>query len=218
VVAVIEAHYERYGQIIVPAGTKAIGELQGANRTGIVTIHFNTLEYPGGMSESIDGNAVSLQLGPLNGNVSGTNKGKQFLARTLTGVGTVAAFAVGRPGGLSLSGPVDNSILLRERIAQNVGIAGEQELMNLAMNQDVVVTVPGNTRFFIVLFIVLGRAGDRDRRTRDSTGQPFSAQPGSQQAERTLSYPDLRELLTLKRELDRLNPNTTRNRNDGSDK
>jgi hypothetical protein len=37
VVAVIEAHYERDGQIVVPAGTKAIGDLQGATRSGITS-------------------------------------------------------------------------------------------------------------------------------------------------------------------------------------
>ncbi len=43
---------------------------------------------------------------------------------------------------------MDNSILLRERVAQNIGIAGEQELTNLAYRQDVAVTVPDNTRFY----------------------------------------------------------------------
>jgi hypothetical protein len=131
VLAVIEAHYERDGEIIVPAGTKAVGELQSAGRSGLVGIRFHTLQMPDGRVEGIDGAAMSLNFGPLKGQVSGANRGKQFLARTLTGVGTVAAFAVGRPGGFSLSGPVDNSILLRERVAQNIGIAGEQELMNL---------------------------------------------------------------------------------------
>jgi hypothetical protein len=53
-------------------------------------------------------------------------------------MGTVAAFAVGGSGS-SLSGPTDNSILLRGRISRNIGIAGEQEFMNLACSQDVVV-------------------------------------------------------------------------------
>lgn len=132
VVAVIETHYERDGEIVVPAGTKAFGELQSAGRSGLVGIRFHTLQMPDSRIEDIDGAAISLNFGPLKGQVTGTNRGKQFLARTLTGVGTIAAFAVGRPGGFSLSGPVDNSILLRERIAQNVGIAGEQELTNLA--------------------------------------------------------------------------------------
>jgi hypothetical protein len=207
-VAVIEAHYERAGQIVVPAGTKAIGEMQGANRTGIVSIRFSTLEYPSGLSESIDGNAVSLQLGPLKGQVSGTNKGKQFLARTLTGVGTVAAFAVGRPGGFSLSGPIDNSVLLRERIAQNVGIAGEQELTNLAISQDVVVTVPGNTRFFVVISGAESRNGNR----LPGSGARSGGQATPMPSQTPLTLTELRELRALKEELTRMNAESAANR------
>lgn len=203
VVAVIETHYERNGEIVVPAGSKAFGELQSANRSGFVAIRFHSLQMPDGSTEKIDGGAVSLQFGPIKGQVAGTNRGKQFLARTLTGVGTVAAFAVGGSGGLSLSGPVDNSILLRERIAQNLGIAGEQELTNLSFNQDVVVTVPGNTRFYIVLQQAAGNQAARPsppsatgasaQRLADASGQPLP------------SAAELRELIVLKQELDRLN-------------
>jgi hypothetical protein len=42
VVASIEYNYERDGEIIIPAGTKAFGELQQANRQGIVSVHFHT--------------------------------------------------------------------------------------------------------------------------------------------------------------------------------
>jgi len=140
--------------------------------------------------------------------VSGTNKGKQFLARTLTGVGTVAAFAVGRPGGFSLSGPVDNSILLRERIAQNVGIAGEQELMNLAISQDVVVTVPGNTRFFLVISGAAAGSGNRSLgSTPRSGGQTTALAPTA-----PLSLAEIRELVALKQELNRLNRESTTDR------
>ena len=40
VVASVEYNYERDGEIIIPAGTKAFGELQQANRQGIVSVHF----------------------------------------------------------------------------------------------------------------------------------------------------------------------------------
>ena len=60
VVAVIEAHYERDGEIVVPAGTKAVGELQSANRSGLVAVRFHSLQLPQGATENIEGNAVSL--------------------------------------------------------------------------------------------------------------------------------------------------------------
>ncbi len=201
VVAVIEAHYERDGEIVVPAGTKAIGELQSASRSGVVGIRFHSLQLPQGETEPIEGSALSLQFGPLKGQVTGTNRGKQFLARALSGVGTVAAFAVGRPGGFSLSGPMDNSILLRERIAQNIGIAGEQELTNLAYTQDVVVTVPGNTRFYIVLQSPAGQI----TQPRDAAGSSASARrSGPPAADQLPSPAELRELIALKQELNRM--------------
>ena len=196
VLAVIETHYERYGEIVIPAGSRAVGELQGASRNGIVNIRFQELRLASGEVLRIEAAAIALNFGPLKGQVTGTNRGKRFLARALTGVGTIAAYTAGRPGGLALSGPLDNSILLRERVAQNIGIAGEQELMNLAYTQDIVVTVPGNTRFFIVLQhgAAAVSAAERKRAVSDSdtarSDLPTSA--------------ELRELISLKRELTRL--------------
>ena len=53
--------------------------------------------------------------------------------------------------GSGFYGPLSESALLRERVANNVGVAGDEELNELAFNQNIVVTVPGNTRFYIVL-------------------------------------------------------------------
>ncbi len=148
VVAVIEYNYERDGEIIVPAGTKAYGTLSQATPQGWVSLKFDALEFPGGRQEKINGSALSMEQGVLKGFVNGTNAGKKFLTRTLTGVGTIAAFAV---GGRGLGGQVDNSVLLRERLSSNVAMGGEQELAMLAYQQNIVVTVPANTRFYLVL-------------------------------------------------------------------
>ena len=69
----------------------------------------------------------------------------------MTGIGSMAAYLVGGGGYGGLTGPIDQSVLLRERIASNIGLAGEQELMAMAYTQNVVVTLAGNTRFYIVL-------------------------------------------------------------------
>jgi len=58
---------------------------------------------------------------------------------------------VGAGGNSGFNGPLSESALLRDRIATNIGIAGDQELNGLAFNQSIVVTVPGNTRFYIVV-------------------------------------------------------------------
>jgi hypothetical protein len=203
VVAVIETHYERDGEIVLPAGTKAFGELETGTRSGYIGIRFHTLQMPDGTTEKIEAGAMSLDLGPLKGQVSGRNRGKQFLARTLTGVGTVAAFAVGHPGGLT--GSMDNSILLRDRISQNIGMAGEQEVMNLAYSQDIVVTVPGNTRFFIVLQQGAGREGTRPGVLPAGRGGPSKTAMASNGDRPGLpTAAELRELISLKQELNRM--------------
>ena len=128
-VAAIEYNYERDGEIIIPAGAKAFGDLQQANRNGNIGIHFHTLQMPDGTTEKIDATSMSLTYGPLKGSVSGGNAVKRILVRSMTGVGTMAAYLVGGPGGFGgVSGQLDNSILLRERIASNAGLAGEQEM------------------------------------------------------------------------------------------
>lgn len=148
VTAVIEYNYEENGQLVVPAGTKAYGDLSQATPQGWVNINFHTLELPSGEQEKINGSAISMDRGVLRGDVNGKNTAKKFLTRTLTGVGTIAAFAV---GGRGLSGNLDNTVLLRERISSNVALAGEQELGTLAYQQNIVVTVSANTRFYLVL-------------------------------------------------------------------
>ena len=148
VVAVIEYNYEQNGELVIPAGTKAYGTLSQATPQGWVNIRFDALEYPGGEQEKINGSALSMEQGVLQGDVNGKNTGKKFLTRALTGIGTIAAFAV---GGRGLGGQLDNSVLLRERLSSNVAMAGEQELAMLAFQQNIVITVPANTRFYIVL-------------------------------------------------------------------
>jgi hypothetical protein len=200
VVASIEYNYERNGEIIIPAGTKAFGELQQANRQGIVSMRFHTLQMPDGTVQKIDGTAMSLGYGPLKGSVSGSNRLKRVLVRSLTGVGEMASFLVGGPGGFAgASGPLDNSVLLRERIASNAGLAGEQEVTSLAANEQIVVTVAANTRFFIVLV----DSNNQDRSPRlTPTGENKTQLAAAQSALPSAS--ELQELIDLKSELNRM--------------
>ena len=193
VVAGIEYNYEKDGEIIVPAGTRAIGALQQATRSGDIAIHFDTLERPDGTVQKIDAVAMSLAYGPLKGRLSGKNTGTRFLVRTFTGLGTAATYLIGAGGSNGFNGPLSESALLRDRIASNVGIAGDQELSQLAFNQNIVITVPGNTRFYLV--IQKGTAG---------TGPGSAANAATTQATRNRPLPgasELRQLLQLQREL-----------------
>jgi hypothetical protein len=200
VVAVIETHYERDGEIVLPAGSKAFGELESGTRSGYVGIRFHSLQFPDGATEKIEASGMSLDFGPLKGQVTGRNRGKQFLARAVAGVGSVAAFTVGHSGGLA--GPMDNSVLLRDRISQNIGMAGEQEVMNLAYAQEIVVTVPGNTRFFIVLQQGAGGEGAKP------SLRPAKSPSGGANLAGLPSAAEVQELMALKKQLDSMRQDT----------
>ena len=77
--------------------------------------------------------ASDLDYGPLKGTVNGRNGVKRAWFGSMTGIGSMAAYLVGGGGYGGLTGPINQSVLLRERIASNVGLAGEQELMAMAV-------------------------------------------------------------------------------------
>ncbi len=193
VTAVIEYNYEHEGRLVVPAGSKAFGELTGATPRGWAEIKFHTMELPNGRIEEIAGSALALDLGPLRGNVNGKNTGKKFLVRTLQGIGSAASYLVG--GGALGRSQIDGTLLLRERMADNVARAGEEELRRLAYQQQIVVTVPANTRFYLVL--------------HDRTFPPEASGPGNASSDRSagaaLSEQELEELVRLRNELRLMN-------------
>jgi len=201
VIAVIEYNYERDGEIVIPAGTKAIGQLAQANQNGQVGLRFITLQLPDGGTENIEGSAVTLDYGPLKGTVNGRNRAKRALVRSLTGVGSMATYLVGGSGYGGLTGSVDQSILLRERIASNIGLAGEQELMGLAYNQNIVVTLAGNTRFYIVL---QEPAAARQSDVAPAVGTGARTNIASADGQSLPTAAELRELISLKDELNRM--------------
>jgi type IV secretory pathway VirB10-like protein len=191
VVADIEYNYEKDGAILVPAGTKAIGELQQTSANGYVGIVFHTLQMPDGRYERIDATAMDLRNEPLKGKVTGTNKGRKFLTRTLTGVGTIAAYVVGA-GDSSQS--VTSGTLLRDRLAGNISSAGEQELANAAYAQNIVVTLPAQTR----LYIVFQKAAIEQTSAAPPRAGVTSSGPPMPTAQ------ELRELMDLRRELNQM--------------
>ena len=201
VVAAIEYNYEQDGEIVVPAGSKAIGKLEQANPSGDVSLHFTSMELPDGTSEKIDGISMGLNYGPVKGLVNGRRRGMRFLVQAMTGLGTMASYLVGAG---NFSGPLSESGLLRERIADNVGIAGQNELNQLSFNQNITVTVPGNTRFYIVLQKTDDASGQTStaRRRTDTSLSPRTAQSAP-------NLMELRELLELQREMSQLYPQGT---------
>ena len=204
VVAAIEYNYERDGETVMPAGSKAFGELVQANEHGYVGIQFHTIQMPDETTQKIDGHAVGLQFQPLRGEVTGRNTGTRFLVRSLTGVGTILAATVGVQSGTGVTDALSNNVLLRERVANNVAVAGEQQLNDLAYHQNIVVTVPGNTRFYIVLTkptsSKVGGATRGGSVPASNSGGAVSSYAGAPAP----SVQELRELLELKQELNQM--------------
>jgi hypothetical protein len=147
---------------------------------------------PDGKSQQIEASAMDLRNEPLKGKVTGTNKGRKFVTRTLTGVGTIAAYVVGS-GGSAIGQPITGGSLLRDRLAGNITSAGEQELTNAAFAQNIVVTVPAQTRFYIVFQKAAVEYSSAAPPTKASSGG--TAMPTAQ---------ELRELMDLRREINQM--------------
>ena len=187
VLAVIEYNYEHEGEIIVPAGAKAVGHIQQADRSGYMTIQFDSLMMPDGAAIPIEGVATDLSLGPPRGKVEGKNTGKNVLVRSLSGIGEVGAMLVGRE---NLDQPLSEEDMLRERVSNNVGEASDEQVSRLALTEQVVVTIPANTAIYVVL-----------EKTTSSTAASGKTTLGSSRSTSSTNTEQLRQLLQLQREL-----------------
>lgn len=194
VLAVIEYNYERDGEIIVPAGAKAVGHIRNATRSGYVDLQFDSLLMPDGASVPIEAAATDLDLRPLKGKVSGKNTGKNVLARSLSGIGQAGAMFLGQG---SLSQPLSESDLMRERVSNNIGETGDEEVSRLAVNQQIVVTVSAGAPIYVIL-----------------EQAPKSNQPAAPTSARnsvtsnSSDFDQLRQLLQLQQELNQSATNT----------
>ncbi len=146
VVAVVEYTYAIGDRIIVPAGARVYGQLQQADRSGLVSVKFDEIELLDGAREKVDAIGTGLDLGPIKGNVYGKNTGKNFLVRAVSGIGSVLAEVAGSNSSAAFS----EDDMLRERLAENIGTAGDSEVMNLNANSRVVVSVPADTKIYVV--------------------------------------------------------------------
>ncbi len=186
VVAVVEYNYERNGEIVVPAGAQAIGNIEQADRSGYISIRFDSLQLPDGSKTSLDAIATDLNAQALKGHVEGKNTGKSLLARSLSGIGEGAALFVGRR---SLNQPLSEQDLLRERVGDNIGLASDQQVTRLALTEHVIVSLSAGTAIYIVL-------QDSAKQIKPAESLNRSASQSS-----TPNAQELRELLQLQKEL-----------------
>jgi hypothetical protein len=147
VVAVIEYNYERDGQVIIPAGARALGKITQADPSGLVNIAFSSLENPDGSTVPIDAVAADMNLEAVKGKVTGRQRGKSMVVRSLSGIGETAAMIVGAP---SANSGFSEDDLMRMQIANNIGNAGDEQIMKMLTLEHIVVSVPAGTEIYIV--------------------------------------------------------------------
>ena len=187
VLAVIEYNYERDGVTLVPAGARVIGRMQDADRSGYVRIGFDVLMMPDGSAMPIQAVATDLEMRPLRGKVEGKNTGKNVLVRSLSGIGQVGATLVGRG---NLNQPLSESDLVRERVSNNIGEGGDEQISRLAVTQHIVVTISADTPIYVVL----------EQTPKGNAAWTQSGLHKTQLAD-SPNAEDLRQLLQLQREL-----------------
>ena len=159
VVAVIEYNYERNGQTIIPAGARAVGKIIQADPSGLMNIEFSSLEYPDGSTVPIDAVAANMNLQAIKGAVTGRQRGKNLLVRSLSGIGETAAMVVGAP---SVNSSFSEGDLMRMQVANNIGNAGDEQIMRMLTLEHIVVSVPAGTEVYLV-FEKAAAADARDR-------------------------------------------------------
>jgi hypothetical protein len=147
VVAVIEYNYERDGEVIIPAGARAVGKITQADPSGLVNIEFSSLEYPDGSTVPIDAVAANMSLQAVKGTVTGRQRGKGMLVRSLSGIGETAAMVVGAP---SVNSSFSEGDLMRMQIANNIGNAGDEQIMQMLTLEHIVISVPAGTEIYVV--------------------------------------------------------------------
>jgi hypothetical protein len=147
VTAVVEYNYERDGAVLIPAGSRVVGKISQADPSGLVNITFSSIEFPGGENVAIDAVAADMSLQAVKGTVTGKQAGRSMLVRSLAGIGETAAMIVGAP---SANGAVSENDLLRMRVADNVGNAGDEQIMRMMTMQHIVVSIPAGTEIYVI--------------------------------------------------------------------
>jgi len=147
VTAVIEYNYERDGQIVLPAGSRAIGRINSADAHGNMGISFESIELPNGSSVPISAVAVDTNLRSLKGRVTGSSRGKSMFVATLSGIGQTTAMMLGNNTSTALSG----QDMMRSQLSQNMGNTADTQIAKMISNERIVVTLAAGTEFYMVL-------------------------------------------------------------------
>ena len=152
-VATVEYNYEdKDHTLLIPAGSRVFGTLEQADAQGFVGLHFTSIQRLSDPAPTpFEARAIGLDYNPLKGVVTGRNRGRRFLVRAGTGLGQIAAATVGTTQGTGATDALNSNVLIREQVMNNIGSAADQEIQQMAYSERRVVTLAGNTRFYLVI-------------------------------------------------------------------
>ena len=144
-VAIIEYDYTRDGKVLIPAGSRAVGKIQGASSTGLVSLTFTEIYMPDGTRVPINAVGLDDKLHMLKGKVTGKNTGKQLMLAALTGVGSIGAtFAMPNS-----NQTISQQQLAEEQMVSNSGRGVDQVVQQMEVSQHIVVTLPAGVQMFV---------------------------------------------------------------------
>jgi hypothetical protein len=143
VVAAVEYTYAIGDRIVVPAGARVYGQLQQADRSGLVSVNFEEIEH--GVREKIDAVGTDLNLGR-----SKEASSERIRERTFWYGQRPALDRCSQKSRATTPAALSEDDMLRERLAENIGTAGDSEVMSLNANSRVVVSVPADTKIYVV--------------------------------------------------------------------
>ena len=191
-VATVEYNYEdKDHQLLIPAGSRVFGKLEQADGQGFVGLRFQSIQRPSDPAPiPFDARAIGLNFQPLKGVVTGRNTTRRFLVRAASGIGEMTAATVGMSGGAAGASTLSNNVLIREQLMNNIGSAGDQQLQQLAYSEHRVVTLAGNTRFYLVI-----DHGANQRERRDPQQKPPAPDANATNASMQAQLVELRKEL-----------------------
>jgi len=128
-----------------------------------------------GAREKIEAVGTGLDLGPDQGNVYGKNTGKNFLVRAASGIG----FCAGRGGRQQFKRRVFRKRHAAGEAGREYRHSGDTEMMSLNANSRVVVSVPADTKIYIVFNRHTENTAELHKVASASNKTPvFAASPG----------------------------------------
>ena len=195
-IAVIEYSYEHDGEIVLPAGTRVFGKPSHITPSGFVGFQFDQVETRMGVFRELTRPPWTSNSARSKGASRQETRGEK-LPCPLSDRNRNRRCIRGRWSRHNRIQRPDFGKLVAARTASDMSIAGQDEINTLAANQTLVVTVPGNTRFYIVV-----EKGTSDQQLGSPATRP--AENPSFSSGKVPTLEELRELMQLRNELNQV--------------